>query len=388
MTKRNFEYNVDTVGGTMNRYEVAHIKDGSEIYYYIRCSEDMSIVAAPSKYLKHKTKSHRSPNTIRRIAFSLSYYLTYLDSLNMTLSDVYEMKYDAQHIHFTDFLAYLQAGKHTDEDRNKLPNNATCNAYLKDVFGWFQFLELQEETLGNLKVLESHNVTFRNSIGLKFSLARKTFRGYLREDNQIGRTIERDSILVLLKACPNIRDQVLLLLLAETGFRIGELLGIRIGSDIDVHRHVLKVQYREENINMARAKNAENRRAVISDATYHVLLGYLSKYHELLSRSGYLFVNLSGESAGKPLKVNAVYAMLLRLEKKTGIKATPHMLRHYFANERRKNGWDISLIASALGHKQITTTEKYLNIGGEELEEASRAYYESSKDLLNIDELL
>ena len=57
MTKRNFEYNVDTVGGTMNRYEVAHIKDGSEIYYYIRCSEDMSIVAAPSKYLKHKTKS-------------------------------------------------------------------------------------------------------------------------------------------------------------------------------------------------------------------------------------------------------------------------------------------------------------------------------------------
>ena len=256
------------------------------------------------------------------------------------------------------------------------------------MFGWFQFLELQEETLGNLKVLESHNVTFRNSIGLKFSLARKTFRGYLREDNQIGRTIERDSILVLLKACPNIRDQVLLLLLAETGFRIGELLGIRIGSDIDVHRHVLKVQYREENINMARAKNAENRRAVISDATYHVLLGYLSKYHELLSRSGYLFVNLSGESAGKPLNVNAVYAMLLRLEKKTGIKATPHMLRHYFANERRKNGWDISLIASALGHKQITTTEKYLNIGGEELEEASRAYYESSKDLLNIDELL
>ena len=139
---------------------------------------------------------------------------------------------------------------------------------------------------------------------------------------------------------------------------------------------------------MARAKNAENRRAVISDATYHVLLGYLSKYHDLLCRSGYLFVNLSGKSAGQPLNVKAVYAMLLRLEKKTGIKTTPHMLRHYFANERRKSGWDISLIASALGHKQITTTEKYLNIAGEELEEASRAYYESSKDLLNIDELL
>ena len=372
----------------MNRYEVAYLKDGSEIYYYIRSKDDLEIVVAPSKYLKHKTKSHRSPNTIRRIAFSLSYYLNYLDSKDLTLSDVYEMKYDKQHVHFTDFLAYVKSGRHTDDGRIKLPNNATCNAYLHDVFGWFQFLELQEETHGSLKVLESHNVTFRNSIGLKFSLARKTFRGYLKEDNHIGRTIERDSISELLRACPNIRDQVLILLLAETGFRIGELLGIQIGKDIDTRRHALKVVYREENINNARAKNAENRRAVISDETYTLLLFYLSEYRETLSKSGYLFVTLSGKTAGEPLNVNAVYAMLRRLEEKTGIKATPHMLRHYFANERRKSGWDISLIANALGHKQIATTEKYLNIGGEELEEASRAYYEKSKELINIDELL
>ena len=119
-----------------------------------------------------------------------------------------------------------------------------------------------------------------------------------------------------------------------------------------------------------------------------MLLCYLSQYRDLLSLSGYLFINLSGETAGQPLNVNAVYAMLLRLEKKTGIKATPHMLRHYFANERRKNDWDITLIANALGHKQIATTEKYLNIAGEELEDASRAYYESTEDLLNIDDLL
>ena len=56
--------------------------------------------------------------------------------------------------------------------------------------------------------------------------------------------------------------------------------------------------------------------------------------------------------------------------------------------ERRRGFPQCLPIASALGHKQITTTEKYLNIAGEELEEASRAYYESSKDLLNIDELL
>ena len=377
-----------SVGGGMNRYQVDHVKDGSYVYYFLVCSEDMSIVAAPTKYLKHKTRSHRSPNTIRRIAFSIAYYLDYLDSRNLTLSDIYEMKYDRQHVHFTDFLTYLKEGRHTDDKRLKLPNNATCNAYLRDVFGWFQFLELQEETHGNLKVLQSHNVTFRNSIGLKFSLARKTFRGYLREDEHIGRTIERDLISGLLSACPNLRDKVLLLLLAETGFRIGELLGVMVGTDIDIRRHAIKVVYREENINRARAKNAENRSAIISDQTYNMLLCYLSEYRELISGSGYLFVNISGDFAGRPLKASAVYAMLDRLEHKTGIKATPHMLRHYFANERRKSGWDIALIASALGHRQISTTEKYLNIAGEELEEASAAYYESSKDLFHIDELL
>ena len=86
----------------MSRYQVDQVKDGAEIYYFLRCMDDMSIVVAPTKYLKHKTNSHRAPNTVHRIALSLSYYLNYLDSLNLTLSDIYNMKYDKQHVHFTD----------------------------------------------------------------------------------------------------------------------------------------------------------------------------------------------------------------------------------------------------------------------------------------------
>ena len=32
-----------------------------------------------SKYLKHKTNLHRSPNSVRSIAYALSYYLTFLE---------------------------------------------------------------------------------------------------------------------------------------------------------------------------------------------------------------------------------------------------------------------------------------------------------------------
>ena len=67
--------------------------------------------------------------------------------------------------------------------------------------------------------------------------------------------------------------------------------------------------------------------------------------------------------------------MLRRLEEKTGIKASPHMLRHYFANARRKDGWKLELISQALGHRNIETTMKYLNITDEELIEVSDAFY-------------
>ena len=136
MTKINSGYNVYGVGrGFMRAYEVDHITDGRDEYYFVRSTDDLSIVIAPSKYLKHKTKSHRSPETVRRTAFSLCYYLEYLSYCHLTLDDVYNLKYDKQHIHFTGFLDWVKSGQHTDKKRLRPPNNATCNAYLKDVFG-------------------------------------------------------------------------------------------------------------------------------------------------------------------------------------------------------------------------------------------------------------
>lgn len=372
----------------MNPYYVDSIQDGKNIYYMIRYQEDMTIVSCPTKYLMHKTKSNRSPNTVKRIAFSLSYYLTYLEEIGMVLSDVFELKYDKQHCHFTDFLQWLKKGNHNRHEKKKIPSNNTCNIYLQDVFGWYQFLELQEAEFGDLKVLSSHVVSFTNAIGVRFSLARKNFNGYLKGEEHIGRTIEEENILILLENCANVRDQLLILLLAETGFRIGEMLGIRYTTDIDYPKQTLRVQYREDNDNLARAKYAEYRRAKISKDTFEILMFYLSEYRELLKNTDYLFVTIFGEDMGKPLDVSAVYSMLDRLEKKTGITATPHMLRHYFANERRNNGWDIALISKALGHKHISTTEKYLNIGTDELIEATDEYYKKNKSLFMTDQLV
>lgn len=372
----------------MKRYTVDKIIDRKKIYYLIRCGEVMTIEPLPTKYLSHRVRSNVSPNTIRREAYSISYYLNYLEEMELELVATFELPFDEQHSLFTGFLQWLKSAGHNGKEKKQIPSNSTCNTYLRDVFGFYNFLAMQYEQFGSLKVLSEQTITVSNSIGVKRSITRQHFRGYLKEEEHRGKSIEQDKILILLEACANTRDQLLLLLLAETGYRIGELLGVNYTKDIDYKKRLIKVQFREANENGARAKYAEYRSALVSRDTFEILLYYLSEYRELLKKTDYLFVNLSGDTAGKSFNVNAVYAMLRRLEKKTGIKATPHNLRHYFANQRRKSGWDLPLISKALGHKHIETTIKYLDIDTEELVDASEDYYKKNQSIFMVDKLL
>ena len=115
---------------------------------------------------------------------------------------------------------------------------------------------------------------------------------------------------------------------------------------------------------------------------------YIEEFKDLIFKQEYLFVNIAGDFAGQPFKISGVYSMLKKLEEKTGIKATPHMLRHYFANARRKGGWRLELISHALGHRQIETTIRYLNYTEDELIEVSDEFYSRHQALYNIQELL
>ena len=186
-----------------------------------------------------------------------------------------------------------------------------------------------------LKVLYYDSFTTPDSIGVKRKLRFRSFHGYLKEEERNVRPAEHHEILELLKQCTNCRDQLLIMLLAETGYRIGEILGVDYTRDIDYERHTIRVFFRDDNENKARAKNA-----------------------------------------------------LERMEKKTGIHTTPHMLRRYFGNMRRDAGWPLEMISEAYGHKHIDTTIKYLNIVDDQLIEASDQYYAKHSVLYDVEKLL
>ena len=80
--------------------------------------------------------------------------------------------------------------------------------------------------------------------------------------------------------------------------------------------------------------------------------------------------------------------MFERMEKKTGIKITPHMLRRYYANTRWESDWPLEMISQALGHKHLDTTIKYLDWLDDELIEASNEFYAQHTAIYGAERLL
>ena len=370
----------------MHRFYIETIKYRRNTYYLVRSMDDASIVTEPTKYLKHKVLQHRSSNTVRRLAYSLIYYLNYMEDIGKTIQQVLEMSYTEQHEHFIGFLNWLIQGNHCD--RKKIANNNTCNSYLQTVFGYYQFLLLEYDLPGDVKVLERRDIGYNSAVGVQFRRSVQAFQGYLPREESVGKTIEKDKIVTLLENTTSKRTQLMIILLAETGFRIGELLGVRYAEDIDYANKTIRVEYRENNDNGARAKNAEYRRAKISNGAYDFLLLYIAENKELLSRQKYMFITLHGKTKGQHITEYAVYSAFGVLERATGIKCTPHMLRHYYANERREAGWEIDKISAALGHKHIATTERYLHLSDDEMAEAMDKYFAINGGIYNISKLL
>ena len=189
---------------------VEQIKEAEQIWFVVCETDSMNILLEPTKYLKHKTREHCSPNTVKKIAYAISYYLCFLKECGYGIEQVLQMKYANQQEHFVRFLYWLKEGKHSE--RKKKPNNATCNSYLQEIFGYYEFILLEYENAGDVKVLESRDISYNGVAGVRFQRSIKIFRGYLPEEKSVGKTIEEKNIKKLLNASDSIRNKLLILL--------------------------------------------------------------------------------------------------------------------------------------------------------------------------------
>ena len=161
--------------------------------------------------------------------------------------------------------------------------------------------------------------------------------------------LERSQINAILAVIPaqRRRDRVLLHLIAETGLRAGEALGLYV-EDLDLTPD-------DEHLSVVGKGN--RRRTILLDdpalvkelRTYLVRTGF---------RHGPLF-RAEKNGRGGPLRYQSLQARWQQYCTKANMPCTLHQLRHAHATDLVNGGVSLATIRKRLGHKNIQTTLRY-----------------------------
>jgi len=115
---------------------------------------------------------------------------------------------------------------------------------------------------------------------------------------------------------------------ARYRMRVGEALGLRHEDWFAAQREVAVVP--RINDNRARSKSGEPRTIPVSAELVRLYADYLHGEYGQLG-SDYVFVNLWAAPHGRPLAYPAVYDLVRRLRRRTGLVFDPHWFRHSYA---------------------------------------------------------
>jgi site-specific recombinase XerD len=185
---------------------------------------------------------------------------------------------------------------------------------------------------------------------------------FLRAPKQIGAIIEQeDALKAFLDAPPNthigVRDTMILSLLFDTAIRADELLHLSL-RDISLEYEVPFV--------FIHGKGNKERVVPVAEGTIKLMEAYIAEYHS--GRNDYdhpfVYTVIHGEthrmSERNLERIVKKYADITRNEFPCLPKNVyPHLLRRTRATGLYRDGVDIELIASTLGHASIQTTRDH-----------------------------
>jgi len=161
------------------------------------------------------------------------------------------------------------------------------------------------------------------------------------------------------------RDRFLFALLASTGMRVGQALGLR-HSDFVSHERRIEIVAREDNANGARGKRGHGSIPVPGELVRCYSDYMHDEYGEL--DSDYVFVNLWGGQRGRAMSYHNVYELVLRTRRRVGFEFTAHMLRHTYATLAVRHGVPVEVVSRLLTHRSTqTTSDIYLHPSVEDL---------------------
>lgn len=273
---------------------------------------------------------------------------------------VYIMALDLQSAH-KQFVQYLESRRRA---------HATIVAYSKDIEQLMQFLGntgkkdmttiTKEELEAFLKKLAVDNYTPK-SVSRKIN-SMKTFYRFLKASGAISvdlaadiehpkyeikppRILSKLEYRALRDACRgDVRTYAIVELFLQTGLRIGELANLTV-EDI-----------RDNELHIAPQEGHEERMVPLNRAAKEALQSWLTARGNGV-KSKALFITKTGRS----LLIRNIRTAIDRYFKIAGIEdAKVNDLRHTFIAHHLMAGTPITTISKLVGHKRLSTTEKYL----------------------------
>lgn len=267
------------------------------------------------------------------------------------------------------FVDFLKANKRA---------TATILAYGKDIEQLSSFLTkqgkpqinqaLKEDLEAFLQSLQKDGYTLK-SVSRKLN-SLKTFYRFLRESNftevdpslpithpkyevKPPRILSRMEYRALRDACrDDMRISAVVELLLQTGMRIGELANLEL-SDI-----------KDDEIYIKPYESHGERTVPLNKAAKQAIERYLAVRPKTPSRA--LFVT----KTGRPLLIRNIRTAVDRYFRLGGIKeAKVNDLRHTFIAQHLIAGTPLVTISKLVGHKRLSTTEKYLELVKDKSEE-------------------
>ena len=322
--------------------------------------DDLLIVEPVERFLAHLAAIERAPGTVKAYAYSLRLWFEFLG--------VREVAWESAGVEdVSEFVRWLRAPADNvvvlDESAARR-SEATVNRHLAGLFGFYDFharagVALAGSLVAWRQVSRGSYKPFLHHATKGRPVPTRPVR--LKAPRRLPATLTLEEVTAILAACGRLRDRFLFALLAETGMRIGQALGLR-HSDFVSRRCEVTIVPRGDNVNGARAKTRTVTTLPVSAPLVRLYSDYMHlEYGEL--DCDYVFVNLWSSPVGRPLRYQTVAKLVERLRQRTGIVFTPHMLRHSRATELIRAGMPIEVVSKMLTHRSVaTTSEIYVHL--------------------------
>ena len=152
------------------------------------------------------------------------------------------------------------------------------------------------------------------------------------------------------------RDAVLYTLMLDCGLRLGEAIQLKI-DDIDFTSNTIYIP-------ASNAKGKKGRFVPFSQKTSRLLRELRVEVEDFATP--YMFTTIYGNPL-EPSRVRTQMKRYADLAGITGVRVSPHILRHTFAKYYLLNGGDLMTLQKILGHSSLDMVRRYVQMTGTDI---------------------